>query len=245
MMNTNHPDDELLAAFAGADAEATGDPVVSRHLASCDRCAATVAELRSLAMALGELPDLAPHRPLRFLPPVGEPRPSFADRLGGVVRGIFAPALTAGAALALIGAVGTFGPSMLPSAQSDGAAFQEDAAMNADESAAAAAGAEPGSEATEERSQPAPSASDPDGDGYVAADASSEATPMTLGQGRLSPGTDEAGDHAAAASPAAGDEAMPLTGLSDRPIWPMLLFSGLALIVLVLMLRWILAPRAG
>jgi anti-sigma factor RsiW len=238
MMNTNHPDDELLAAFAGADPDATGDPAVATHLASCDRCAATVEELRSLTAALGELPDLAPSRPLRFLPPVDEPRPTFADRLSGVVRGIFAPALTAGAALVLVGAVGTFAPSLQMAQSGDGGAAMEDAALNAEESAAAAG---------QERSLAAPSASDlATGDGYVGAAAGSpEATPVTLGAEQTSPEPGRAaGDHVAA-SPAAGDEGLESFSTSDRPIWPMLLFSGIALIVLIVTLRWILAPREG
>jgi hypothetical protein len=231
MMNTNHPDDELLAAFAGADPDATGDPAVSEHLASCDRCTATIAELRSLAMALGELPDLAPHRPLRFLPPVGEPRPGFVDRLAGVVRGIFAPALTAGAALALVGAVGTFGPSVLPSAQSGGAAGQPgEAALNAEESAAPAA-AEDDTRTTAEASTDVGAESD----GFTVTGMSPEPTPVVLGKSPASPS--DAGDGA--------DLSQEPIAPVDRPIWPMLLFSGIALIVLMAMLRWILTPRAG
>lgn len=243
MMNTPHLDDELLAAVAGADPGVAGDPAVSAHLATCDRCAATVAELRSLSIALGELPDLAPSRPLRFLPPVAAPQPSFADRLAGVVRGIFAPALTAGAALVLVGAVGTFAPALQMAQSGEGGAAMQDGAALTAESAAAA---EPGTEAGQERSDAAPSASDlAAGDGYAGPNASPEATPVTLGAAQASPETDEEGDHAAAASPTQDMDALEAATDSERPIWPMLLFSGVALIVLAVMLRWILAPRTG
>jgi hypothetical protein len=32
---------------------------------------------------------------------------------------------------------------------------------------------------------------------------------------------------------------------ADRPIWPMVLFTGVALMVAAVLLRWILVPRAG
>jgi hypothetical protein len=241
MMNTNHPDDELLAAFAGADPDATGDPALSEHLASCDRCTTTVADLRSLSNALGALPDLAPHRPLRFLPPVDEPRPTFADRLGGVVRGIFAPALTAGAALVLVGAVGTFGPSMEAlSGGGDAAAPQEGAAMEAAESAAAA----PGGEAAEDQGRATATAEERGAVGHDGADASSGATPLTLGEAQQSEAAPD--DDLDAFAPTSEDGGAGDAGLStERPIWPMLLFAGVALIVLMVMLRWILAPRAA
>jgi hypothetical protein len=221
MMNSNHPDDELLAAFAGADPDATGDRAVSEHLTTCAQCAAVVDDLRSLTSALAELPDLVPHRPLRFLPPASEPRPGLADRVGGVVRGIFAPALTAGAALALVGAVGTFAPSLGSLGGAGGAApaFQE--AADADASAAGITSAE---------------ASDGSARGGEAAGAAESAQPTSLYQG------DNAAPSPTAEAPAEALPA-PFAADSDRPIWPMLLFSGVALIVVLLLLRWIFASR--
>jgi hypothetical protein len=238
MMNTNHPDDEVLAAFAGADPDVTGDPAASQHVASCDRCAATVADLRSLSMALGELPDLAPHRPLRFLPPVAEPRPSLADRLGVLVRGIFAPALTAGAALVLVGTVGTFGPSMAGSQAGDGgAAPQNEAAIEAQESAQSDMAA-PGAQSRAEASPTAEGAAE---DGLSAGAPSEQPTVL---EAQPSAAALNGLDRTATTSGDAGDETAG-AGQTDRPIWPMVLFSGVALIVLMLMLRWIFAPRAG
>lgn len=242
MMNTNHPDDELLAAFAGADPDATGDPALSEHLASCDRCATTVADLRSVSSALGALPDLAPHRPLRFLPPVGEPRPTFADRLGGVVRGIFAPALTAGAALVLVGAVGTFGPSM--GAPSAGGGDSGDALSRAAMEAAESAAAAPGGEAADDQGRATATAEERGAAGQDGADASSGATPLTFGEAQQSEAAPD--DDLDALAPTSGDGGAGDAGLpTERPIWPMLLFAGVALIVLMVMLRWILAPRAA
>ena len=220
MLIPNHPDDETLAAFAGADPDATGDSALLRHLATCERCTTMAAELRSLTSALAELPDLAPHRPLRFLPPVAAPRPGLADRVGGVIRGIFAPALTAGAALALVGAVGTFGSSL---GGAGGAATQE-------------VGTELNAGASSDMSAAASSAADNRGEGFGAAGSSPEPTVLFQHDpGSASPTTE---------APAA-DARVPFALNDDRPIWPMVLFSGVALIVVMLLLRWILAPRAG
>ena len=73
MPSTPHPDDELLAAYAGGDADALADGSLVAHLATCDRCGPLVDELSMLRGALAELPDLAPSRPLRLIPPVAEP----------------------------------------------------------------------------------------------------------------------------------------------------------------------------
>ncbi len=69
MLIPNHPDDEWLSAFAADDPEAV-DPAQASHVASCERCTAVVTELASLRMALAELPDLAPSRPLQLVPAV-------------------------------------------------------------------------------------------------------------------------------------------------------------------------------
>jgi hypothetical protein len=221
MMNSNHPDDELLAAFAGADPDATGDRAVSEHLAACAQCTAIVDDLRSLTAALAELPDLAPRRPLRFLPPAAQPRRArLVDRVGGVVRGIFVPALTAGAALALVGAVGTLAPS-LEGASGGGAAFEdvEDTLQGA-----------PSSDAT---------AAEPSGgDERGAAEAAGSPEPTDLYLSAVGPSP-------TAEAPAAEAQRAPRAAAPDQPIWPIVLISGVALIVVMVFLRWILAPRAG
>jgi hypothetical protein len=155
MLNHGHPDDERLSALAARDTEATEDATLTAHVTSCDRCAAAVRELGVLRTALADLPDIAPHRPLRLLPPVEADAPSAVDRLGLWARRLFAPALTAGAALAMVGVVGTALPSLGGMAQSGGAdaASEERAAM--DESAEAAAA----NESAAERKAPRRSAS--------------------------------------------------------------------------------------
>jgi hypothetical protein len=42
-----------------------------------------------------------------------------------------------------------------------------------------------------------------------------------------------------------GNDAAPLTATDDRPLWPMLIFAGVAIMIAAALLRWILAPRAG
>jgi len=106
MQSTPHPDDELLAAFAGADPDAFDDRALVDHLASCDRCAGVVDDLTSLRSALAELPDLAPSRPLQLLPPVPPPAERGAF---GWLRRLVAPIIVTGAGLLLVGSVGTAG----------------------------------------------------------------------------------------------------------------------------------------
>ncbi len=106
MQNTSHPDDELLAAFAGADRDAIADRVLTDHLAICDRCRGIVDELTMLRSALAELPGLTPSRPLQLLPPVPEPARSGAS---GWLRRLVAPVMATGVGLLLVGAVGSAG----------------------------------------------------------------------------------------------------------------------------------------
>jgi hypothetical protein len=96
-----HPDDELLAAYAGGDADALGDQALAAHLTACDRCRPLVDELSLLRGALAELPDLAPSRPLRLIPPVPA-----VPAGGSWLRRLTAPAMAAGAGLVLVGAIG-------------------------------------------------------------------------------------------------------------------------------------------
>ena len=222
MFIPNHPHDERLSALASGDADAIADESLTSHVDSCARCAETVTELGALRVSLAELPDLRPSHPLRLLPAVtdaadtaGAPAGA-ADRLAGWVRRAFAPALTAGAALAMVGLVGTAAP----------------AAMQATGGGDAAA---PDAQAEE-----APGA---------------EMAPLSTDGGRGGTNTDhaeagEGGTVAGESVPAAQDHSREdsseaLTGLSDRSPWPMVLFSGVALVIATLLLRWIVVPRAG
>ena len=109
-MDPQHPLDDRLAAYADGDADALTDAPLRAHVTSCDRCALVVRDLGALRVALADLPDLVPSRPLRFLPPVDAPAmPS--GGFAALVRRLFAPALVAGAALVLVGSVGMAAPT--------------------------------------------------------------------------------------------------------------------------------------
>jgi len=222
MLIPNHPQDERLSALASGDPEAVVDSALSEHVASCHRCTEAVAELGALRASLAELPDLRPHRPLQLLPPVAD-APAPADRLGGWARRFFAPVLTAGAALAMVGLVGTTAP-LLGQAGSQGAA-----PLEADAPAA----------------QGAPDATD-EHEGATDANMFGE----TVG------GTDdgEAAEEPEVLQPLQTDTDSRRYGLdrsdgeasafTERSVWPMVLFAGVALMVAAALLRWILAPRA-
>lgn len=248
-MQTYHPDDESLAAFAGADPDAADDASLSQHISSCERCTSVIGDLRGLRAALAVLPDpdLLPPRPLRLLPPVPEPRPTFADRVAAVVRRAFAPALTAGAALALVGTVGTTGfaenllggqaaaPAAAPAIEEPAASARELAATEdaGAPDASAAAGA-PGFEAA---AGVTPSPASRIGDSVIplASDASETAVAEAAGGDGGSQAGSEA-DERGAYQPF-----LP----AERSVWPVILFGGVALMVLALLLRWIFQPRAA
>ena len=223
MLIPNHPHDERLSALASGDPDAVADAALSEHVASCDRCTETVAELGALRASLAELPDLAPHRPLQLLPPVADGDPSRVDRVGGWARQLFAPLLTAGAALALVGLVGTTGLPVLGGASS-GAAPQElsaesgDTNANAPAAGGAAASADPATLGAEDAGEePERAAGEP-----------AESERQLIG------GQDSAGSD---------NERLAFT--EERSVWPMVLFAGVALMIAAALLRWILAPRAA
>jgi hypothetical protein len=107
MTTPAHPDPERLAALAGADPDALADRELKAHVAGCDSCGPQVRELTALRAALAELPDLAPSRPLRLLPPVSDPAPASGWR--AAFRRAFAPVAVAGLVLLLVGSVGVTG----------------------------------------------------------------------------------------------------------------------------------------
>ena len=221
MLIPNHPRDERLSALASGDPEAVADAALSEHVASCQRCTGTVAQLSGLRASLAELPDLRPHRPLQLVPPVEDPAPSRVDRVGGWARRFFAPVLTAGAALAMVGLIGTTAPLVGPASQ--GAApdtaemaapdatdqrLSNDGAVELDSGGAAGAGS---GESAEEQSDVQP--------------LQSEADVSTLD-------TTENGGEEQTSAPTA-----------ERSVWPMVLFTGVALMVAAALMRWILAAR--
>lgn len=228
MLIRNHPDDERLSALASRDPDATADATLVDHVSSCDRCTALVDELGALRASLAELPDLAPSRPLRLLPEVDEP--ARIDRLGEWARRAFAPILTAGAALALVGVVGTASPSFIGAGAQAGAS---PAAENFAAQASDAAG-EPG--AYEVPTVESANADALSGGGEAAAPAPSgeAAAPAPSVERALGEDVGDDGDAARLS-----DQALP-----ERSPWPMVLFAGAALMVAAALLRWILVPRA-
>ncbi len=108
MENDFHPNDERLAAYAAGDADALADRAIVAHLAACDRCRPIVDDLTFLRGALATLPDLAPSRHLRLIPPVREATAPRAGRFEWLRR-LAAPAMAAGVGLVLVGAIGGSG----------------------------------------------------------------------------------------------------------------------------------------
>jgi anti-sigma factor RsiW len=227
MQNTPHPDDERLAAYAGGDSDALADSSLVAHLSACDRCRPIVDELSLLRGALAELPDLAPSRPLRLIPPVWDAAlPASGPR--SWLRRLTAPAMAAGAGLVLIGAVG-FGTSaavnLMPKAASGGAPAE----------AAASArdfGPVPGAAAA--------STAPADTTGSAAYGSSSAprslSSTLTPSQSPSAPsGADEAGR----------TKLVTDNGSSPDQPWLTLLIAGVALFVVSTVLRFSLAPRAG
>ena len=212
MLNQHHPDDERLSALASRDDDATADVALASHVESCARCTDLVAELGALRISLAELPDLRPHRPLRLVSPVAEQ--SSADGVAGWIRRFFAPALAAGAALAMVGLVGTAAPAL------DGMAsggIPQDAGTNL---------AAPGAEAD---------GAGRDTDVSQGSDAAFEAA------GDEESATSEEGEAADTERFETLEGDLP----AERSPWPMVLFTGVALMIGAALLRWILVPRAG
>jgi hypothetical protein len=216
MLNQHHPDDERLSALASRDDDATADAALASHVESCATCTDLVDELGARRMSLAELPDLRPHRALRLVPPAA-PTP-VADGAAGWIRRFFAPALAAGAALAMVGLVGTAAPAL--DGMASGGALFENVGTNLEEAA-------PGAEA----------------DGAGRDGEAPQASGMTLGpaEGEGSVTTSQESQRDDAERFEAMDRDLP----AERSPWPMVLFTGVALMIGAALLRWILAPRAG
>ena len=220
MLIPNHPDPERLSALASGETDATADVSLSEHLSSCDRCTGLLDELGAIRMALAEMPDVPPHRPIRLLPEAAAD-PAAADRLGGWARRVFAPVLTAGAALAMVGLIGTATPALdnLAAGGQDASTVETDDRLAAPDESAALAPAGEGEGFTADQSETAvPLQSDTDGE--------------TTALGGDDGGTDQQ------------REALRETD-ADRSPWPMVLFGGVALMIAAALMRWILVPRAA
>jgi len=222
MLIPNHPDGERLSALASDDTDATADRTLTDHVATCVRCTDLVNELGALRVSLAALPDLSPSRPLQLVPGV-EAGATSPDTVGGWAQRLFAPFLVAGATLAFVGLVGTALPGFSGMASSGAAPLPEVGQPAASADLAPASGG--GTEA-------APSDAQTRGSG--------ESEPELQGEQPAS-ASDRGGFYAAGD----GNVTNTPTAELERSIWPMLLFAGIALIIGALLMRWILAPRAG
>jgi hypothetical protein len=156
MLHEPHPDDERIAAFADADPDALADDALATHAAACERCAAVVADLRSLRVALSGLPDLAPPRSLQLVPPVAATRQPEPSGWAAMLRRLTAPAMALAVVLILVGAVGSTG-SLLRSA-STGAGGSTGRMAEEQQMAAPSAAASIGDAGREFASSPTPTA---------------------------------------------------------------------------------------
>jgi hypothetical protein len=232
MHNTPHPDDERLAAFAGGDRDALDDSSLASHVTTCDRCGPLVDELSLLVGSLAELPDLAPSRPLRLIPPAWDATPAAGPR--SWLRRLTAPAMAAGAALFLVGAVG-IGTTGLAGLAGKSASFgtDQEAASASDREFGPVAGAD------------SPSVAPDDTQGSRGSESSVQ--PATMGSGQ--PGT------STAVTPGPGTPQPSATdggrmnyqteGSSPEQPWLTLLIAGVGLFGISTALRFSLSPRAG
>ncbi len=218
MLIPNHPHDERLSALASGDPEAVADSALSEHVASCIRCTDTVAELGALRAALAEMPDLQPHRPLQLLPPV----PTRRRVPIASVAGHAASSLRCSPPGPRWRSSDSSGPRARSSVDWPSRARQTRV----------------GRSCATGRGQPADASEGYTFDGTSAGGAESageepaELQPLQS-EDAAEPDADSGGD----------TERLVLT--DDRPVWPMLLFAGVAIMIAAALLRWILAPRAG
>jgi hypothetical protein len=243
MLNAPHPDDERLSALASRDDDAVADAALASHVTACVRCTDLVNELGALRTSLAELPDLRPSRPLRLLP--AEADAPVAAGAAGWIRRLFAPALTVGAALAMVGLVGTTTPVLDGAAGGAATGIFEDVGealeggdgdSNYETLSSAGDGNAPAAEPGAERERDFSSAAAQVPEEAAASESANQQDSMT-DEDRLQ----------ATALPYATDDEAPLSSElpAERSPWPMVLFAGVALMVGAALLRWILAPRTA
>ena len=226
MQNLPHPDDERLAAYAGGDRDVTGDAALVAHLTACDRCRPLVDELSLLRGALAELPDIAPSRPLRLIPPV--PALDATPNRGSWLRRLTAPAMAAGAGLVLVGAIGIgatgglFGQAASAMFENVGSNLQGAGAPESEATASDSAYM-PGV-----KGSPTPSSSETRG----SMDSGGASKPPSA---RFSP----------VPSPSGSDVTEVNRESSDEQPWLTLLIAGAGLFVIATGLRFTISPRAG
>ena len=155
--------------------------------------------------------------------------------------------LASGAALALVGTIGTAAPSLSgPQAggEESGAGADQRVTLQAEEpQASAELEAEASEAAAGAAAEAAPSAAAPSA--AISGDAAELRSPVST---EVAAAATDGTDHAVGSTYdfAESDEDRSLDALAaERSPWPMVLFAGVALMVGALLLRWILVPRAG
>jgi hypothetical protein len=229
MDHMHHPDDERLAAYADAPVPDEGSADVGAHVAACGRCRRLVDDLRTLRASLAELPDVAPSRPLRFLPPVA-PAPVKPAGFGDLVRRLFAPAMIAGGTLVLVGSVGMAATPGGLASMSGGAA--QEGADNGVGGGAPAAPSAGGEETYVLTASPA-------AEGVANPDSRS-------GEPAVAGASDAAASEAGGRSSSTGDgsETSQLTLSAPMLPWMAMTIAGGILLILSLLVRWTFIPRA-
>ncbi|MGZ6299059.1 MAG: hypothetical protein ACXWMN_01030 [Candidatus Limnocylindria bacterium] len=235
MQNLPHPDDELLAAYAGGDRDALADASLVAHLSACDRCRPLVDELSLLRGALAELPDIAPSRPLRLIPPV--PAPAAPAVRGSWLRRLTAPAMAAGAVLILVGAVGIGATGAIGSffGQAASRVFE-----NVGDDLQGVPAPQSEAAASDGAFQPVPGAA-----GSPSATSRETKGSDSAGSGE-SPGARFSPRASPTAAPSGSSEPQHANqGSSPEQPWLALLIAGASLLVVSAGLRFSLSPRAG
>ena len=220
MNSVAHPDQERLSALAGADADALADRGLTDHVAGCAICEREVHDLITLRAALAELPDLAPSRPLQYVPPVVAPAPQAGWRVA--FRRAFAPVAVAGMVLLLVGGIGATGSLGAADAQRM-FPLQFQAAGPGTQEANPDTATDGGAEA------PAPAASD----NQVGAMGPTPNAEEGAGGGEDDPST--RGEETPAAAPGNDLEGAGTTVVSG---WILMAVAGLVLLVVALALRY-------
>jgi hypothetical protein len=231
MDHRTHPEDERLAALAGGDPDATRDAALHAHVDGCAQCRAVVDDVVGLRVALAQLPDVAPSRPLQLIPPVPAAAPS-----GGALawlRRLAAPAMAVGAGLVLVGTVGAtglFGGGSLGlfSGAASGATAPPDHEAAVETNNA-------GRDSGAETSQPEPL--EPGSPG---------AAPRSTDEAAVPDATEDAGSPMSEDGQPAGfdDRDDDVTGTGQLP-WVVLILAGGGLAITGLALRFAIQPRAG
>lgn len=231
MQQSSHPDDERLAALAASEPDALADSSLVTHVSGCPRCATMVDDLRTLQLALTELPDLQPSRPLRFLPAVPEPA-SQGSRWLGLLRGITGPAMAVAILLVVVGAFGTAFSDGIGFMGSAGAAPAAASAANLD-ARSGGTPALPTSEGGKAQSvQPGPSASSVPAAARGSAGASAAASASPANGDRLQ----AYGSHTVTGGVGEGEPA--------RPPFRLMLGSGVVLLAAAFVARGYLRRRS-